>query len=162
MCNLRGLHSLRERFETEFHTPGIYVSGRVWVNAWDVFHRTPSRGGRGRPATVDFVGCFGAADFFVLFRFLWGKWSKGGIPPGFPAIWGYRQKRAHGRRSHVPQPASNAVPKRQQEARRPCRARTPFFFFEYILGPNWTAALEGAKASPLLTTSGGGMTPQIY
>ena len=34
--------------------------------------------------------------------------------------------------------------------------------FEYVLGSNGTAALEGAEGSPLLTTSGGGMTPQIY
>ena len=41
------------------HKPGIYGSGREWANAWDVFRRTPSRGGRGRRAAVDFVMCFG-------------------------------------------------------------------------------------------------------
>ena len=30
------------------------------------------------------------------------------------------------------------------------------FVSEYVLGPNETAALEGAKGSPLLTTGGGG------
>ena len=36
------------------------------------------------------------------------------------------------------------------------------FFFGNVLGPNGTAALEGANGSPLLTTSGGSTTPQIY
>ena len=31
---------------------------------WDVFRRAPSRGGRGRGAAVDFVGCFGWDVFF--------------------------------------------------------------------------------------------------
>ena len=70
MCNLRGLHSLRERFETEFHTPGIYGSGRVWVNAWDVFRHTPYRCCRGCRAAVDLLVCLGAAGFRVyLFDF---------------------------------------------------------------------------------------------
>ena len=34
-------------------------SVRVWANAWDVFRRTPSRGGPGRRAAVDlFRGVF--------------------------------------------------------------------------------------------------------
>ena len=66
MCNLRGLHSLRERFETEFHTPGIYGSGRVWVNAWDVFRHTPNRCCRGCRAAVDSLVCLGAAGFRVF------------------------------------------------------------------------------------------------
>ena len=46
--------------ETDFLKPGMY-GGSVGVraNAWDVFRRTPSRGGRGRRAAVDFVVCFG-------------------------------------------------------------------------------------------------------
>ena len=43
----------------DFHEPGIYVGGRVWANAWDVFRRTPSRGGRDCRGAVDFVVCFG-------------------------------------------------------------------------------------------------------
>ena len=35
--------------------------------AWDVFPCTPSRGGRGRRAAVDFVVCFGAVGFRVFF-----------------------------------------------------------------------------------------------
>ena len=56
---------------TDFHKLGIYGSGRVWANAWDVFHRAPSRVGRGRRAAVDFVVCLGGAGFFVFcfFRF---------------------------------------------------------------------------------------------
>ena len=40
--------------ETDFLKPGMY-GGSVGVraNAWDVFRRTPSRGGRGRRAVVD-------------------------------------------------------------------------------------------------------------
>ena len=34
-------------------------AGDLWANAWDVFHRKPSRGGRGRRAAVDCVVCFG-------------------------------------------------------------------------------------------------------
>ena len=54
--------------------PGIYGgSGRVWTNAWDVFRRTPSRGGRGRRDAADFVGYFGCGGisnlFFSLFFF---------------------------------------------------------------------------------------------
>ena len=46
--------------EADFHIPGIYGgSVRVWANAWDVFRRTPSRGGRGCRAAVDlFRGVF--------------------------------------------------------------------------------------------------------
>ena len=57
----------------DFHKPGIYESGRAWANAWDVFRRTPSRGGRGRRAAVDFVVCFGCGgvrrDFVFFFVF---------------------------------------------------------------------------------------------
>ena len=61
--------------EADFHKPGIYGgSVRVWANPWDVFHRTPSRGGRGRRAAVGlFRGVFWVGrDFFVFFfRFLY-------------------------------------------------------------------------------------------
>ena len=46
------------------HKPGIYGSGRVWANAWNVFHPAPSRVGRGRRATVNFVVCFGWGEVF--------------------------------------------------------------------------------------------------
>ena len=59
MCNIRRFYLLRELYEADFHNPGIYGSGRVWANAWDVFRRTPSRVGHGRRAAVDFVVCFG-------------------------------------------------------------------------------------------------------
>ena len=53
----------------DFHKPGIYRSGRVWAKAWNAFHRTPSRGGRGRRAAVDFVvfiECGGIFCFLFL------------------------------------------------------------------------------------------------
>ena len=37
MYNLRGFHSLRERYEADFHNPGIYGSGRVWIKRWTCF-----------------------------------------------------------------------------------------------------------------------------
>ena len=62
----------------------------------------------------------------------------------------------------MPQPAPNAISKRWEDARSTCRARTPFLFFEYVLGPSGTtAALKGATGSPGLTTSGVCMTAQI-
>ena len=51
----------------DFHKPGIYGSGRVWANTWDLVRRTPCRGGRGRRAAVDFVVCFGFVSFFSCF-----------------------------------------------------------------------------------------------
>ena len=57
-------------FDADFHKRGIDGSGRVQANAWDVFHRTPPRVGRGRRAAVDFVVCFGCGGFFrVSFLF---------------------------------------------------------------------------------------------
>ena len=59
---------MRELYEADFHKPGIYGSGRVWTNAWDVSRRAPSRGGRGRRSAVGIVVCFGRGGFFsVLF-----------------------------------------------------------------------------------------------
>ena len=49
--------------------PGIYESGRVWANAWDVFRRTPPRGGRGRRSCCGFRGVFWVRRDFVFFRF---------------------------------------------------------------------------------------------
>ena len=40
----------------------------MWANAWDVFNCTPSRGGRGRRAAVDFVVCFGCGEILFFFR----------------------------------------------------------------------------------------------
>ena len=37
MCNLRGLHSLRERFETEFHTPGSMGAGEYGLTRGTCF-----------------------------------------------------------------------------------------------------------------------------
>ena len=58
-----------ELYAAIFHKPGIYGSGRVWANAWDVFRPVPSRGGRGRRVAVDFVVCFGWGGFFRVFFF---------------------------------------------------------------------------------------------
>ena len=70
VCNIRRSYRLRELYEADFHKPGIYRSGKVWANACDVFRRMPSRIGRGRRAAVDFVVCFGGADFFPCFFFV--------------------------------------------------------------------------------------------
>ena len=67
MCNIRRFYRLGELYEADFHKPGIYGSGGVWANAWDVFRRAPSRGGRGRRAAVDIVVCFGRGGFFSVF-----------------------------------------------------------------------------------------------
>ena len=39
----------------------------MWANAWDVFRRALSRGGRGRRVAVDVVVCFGWGGFFRVF-----------------------------------------------------------------------------------------------
>ena len=56
-------------YEADFHKPGIYGSGRVRVNAWDVVFRAPSRGGRGRRAAVAFALCFGWGGLFRDYYF---------------------------------------------------------------------------------------------
>ena len=61
---------MRELYEADFHKPGIYGSGRVWANAWDVFPRILSRVGRGRGAAVDFVVSFGWGGFFSFISFV--------------------------------------------------------------------------------------------
>ena len=67
MCNILRFYLLRELYEADFHKPGICGSVRVWANAWDVFRRTLSRGGRGRRAAVDFVVCLAGGGFFRAF-----------------------------------------------------------------------------------------------
>ena len=57
LCKIRCFYGLRELYEADFHKLGIYGSGRVWANARDVFHRTPSRGGRGRRAATVRISC---------------------------------------------------------------------------------------------------------
>ena len=57
-------------YETDFSRPGIYGIGRVWVNAWEVFYRTPSRDGCGCRPAGDFVVCFRCEGFFLGFT-LW-------------------------------------------------------------------------------------------
>ena len=40
--------------EADFNKPEIYGGRvRVWATEWDVFHCTPSRGGRGRRSAAD-------------------------------------------------------------------------------------------------------------
>ena len=67
VCNIGRFYRLRELYEADFHKRGIYESGRVWANAWDVLHRASSRVARGRRAAVDFVVCFGWGRFFRVF-----------------------------------------------------------------------------------------------
>ena len=79
LCNIRGCYWLRELYEADFYKPGIYGSERLWANACDVFHRTPSRGGRGRRTAVDFVMCFGCGEIFSFFLFFLLFFRCGGI-----------------------------------------------------------------------------------
>ena len=67
MCNIRRFYCLRELYETDFHKPGVYGSGRAWANAWGVFRRDLSRGGRGRSADVGFVVCHRWGGIFSCF-----------------------------------------------------------------------------------------------
>ena len=74
-------------YEADFDKPGIYGSGRVWANAWDVSRRAPSRGGRGRRAAVvswcvlGWGGIFRVVFFSIFFFFsnvygllqVWGR-----------------------------------------------------------------------------------------
>ena len=60
---------LLELYKGDFHKPGIYGSGRVWANAWDVSRRAPSRGCHGLQAAVDIVVCFRRCGFFIVFFF---------------------------------------------------------------------------------------------
>ena len=69
LCNIRGFYWLRELYEAHFHKPAIYGSGQVWAKAWDVFCRTPSRGGRGRLAAVDIVVWFWCGGILCFFSF---------------------------------------------------------------------------------------------
>ena len=46
---------------------GEYRLTRGTCFAWDVFRRSPSRGGRGRWDAVDFVVCFGCGEIFACF-----------------------------------------------------------------------------------------------
>ena len=62
---------LRELYKADFHKLGIFWSGNVWANAWDVFPRMEFRVGRGLRAAVDFAVCFGWDGLFsyVFFFF---------------------------------------------------------------------------------------------
>ena len=66
MCKIRCVLLIARAVRGHFHTTGIYGNGRVWGNAWGVFRRAPSQGGRGRRAAVDFVVCFGWGGYFVI------------------------------------------------------------------------------------------------
>ena len=68
VCSIRCFYLLRELLEADFHKPGIYGSGRVWANAWDVFRLAPSRVGRSRRAAVAFVACFRSGGIFFFFQ----------------------------------------------------------------------------------------------
>ena len=69
VCNVRRFYCLRGLYQADLHKPGIYGSGRVWANAWDVFPRMSSRVGRGRRDAVDFVVFWVGRIFFRVFFF---------------------------------------------------------------------------------------------
>ena len=64
---VRGFYWLRELYEANFHKPGIYGSGRVWANPWDVVFRALSRGGHGHWPVVGFVVCFRWGGIYSCF-----------------------------------------------------------------------------------------------
>ena len=68
MCNIRRFYWLWVLYKADSHKPGIYGSRRILANAWDVFRRKPSRGGRGGRPAVDFVLCFGCGGIHVQIR----------------------------------------------------------------------------------------------
>ena len=59
MRNICRFYCLRELYEADFHTPGIYGSERTCTNAWDVFRGATTGVDLGRQAAVDMVVCFG-------------------------------------------------------------------------------------------------------
>ena len=65
MCNIRRFYRLRELYEAGFHKLGVYGSGQLWTNAWEMFRLTPSRGGR-RLLWLSWCD-LGGADVFVFF-----------------------------------------------------------------------------------------------
>ena len=76
---------------------------------------------------------------------------------------GVEEKYAYAKSPCVPQTASNSTLTRWLHPRSPRRKNTPvFFWLGHVVGPNGTAALEGASVSPLLTTSWGGIPPLNY
>ena len=80
--------------------------------------------------------------------FLFGKWSKEGIPPECFNEQGEGAKRARGTRSHESLHASNSIMMRRGGARSSCRTRAILFFSGTLLGrtapPRW-----GQKDPPL-------------
>ena len=88
------------------------------------------------------------------------KWSKGGIPPvfrPFGRIGETRARKAFPRAPTCVKCNSEALERRPQPMPS---INIVCFFFGYVLGLSGTAALEGAKGFPLLTTRGGGISPQ--
>ena len=73
MCNIRRFYCLWELYEADFYKPGIYRSGRVWVNAWGAFRRAPSRGclgGRELWISWCVLGASGSFFSFIVRVFL--------------------------------------------------------------------------------------------
>ena len=73
-------------YEADFHKLGIYESGRVWANAWDVFRRTPSRDGCGYRVAVDFVVSLGSAGFWEVFSFFFFERTRPAASMGPPCL----------------------------------------------------------------------------
>ena len=91
------------------------------------------------------------------------KMVKGGYTPWFFSHLGgtgeTRPRKAFPRAPTCVKCNSKALARRPQPMPS---THTVFFLFGNVLGPIGTAVLEGAKESPLLTTSGGDITPQIH
>ena len=77
---LRGIDWLRDLYEAYIQNPGIYTSGLVLQNSWDMFRCPPSRGGRSRGATVDLVVFVCSQKILFMFPFQ--------NAPGLLLVWG--------------------------------------------------------------------------
>ena len=81
------------------------------------------------------------------------KWGYAPFFLGQSGIWA---KQSRARRPHVLQTAPNSVLTRKQDVRRPCRARTPLFFFSStLLGLTGPRRTRGLRNSPFWPHVGG-------
>lgn len=90
---------------------------------------------------ISYSATFRTKDIIML----WGI-VKGGVSPCLFCHLGVYAGRVRGRRSRIPKPASNAIPRYWREARSTCRGRTQCFcLFGHVVETNETAAQKVAK-----------------
>ena len=102
--------------------------------------------------------------YFHLFYFHFlGKWSYGGIPLDFLAIWGYCKMRPREAFPHAPTGSefnSDALARCPQAM--PGTPALFLLFFGHVVGANGTAALEGSNECPLSTKRRRGIPSKLY